>query len=136
MPDVIPVLLLAAIPALANLAGAILAEMHPVSTRTLSLTLHGAAGIVLAVVAVELMPQVLAGAPPLLPVGAFLTGGLFFMALDIAASHIQRRLAGGEGTTRALAIWFAVAVDLFSDGIMIGTGSSVGLGLGFLLALG
>ncbi len=33
-------------------------------------------------------------------------------------------------------IFFGVAIDQFSDGVMIGTGSSVGLTLGLLLALG
>jgi ZIP family zinc transporter len=33
-------------------------------------------------------------------------------------------------------IYFGVSVDLFSDGIMVGTGSTVAVGLGLLLALG
>lgn len=136
MAELLVVLGLAAIPAAANLAGGLLAEVRPVSDRTLSLALHGAAGIVLAVVAIELMPEVLAETPPLLPVGAFLTGGLFYMAVDTAVNIVGARIGGGEGTASAVAIWFAVAVDLFSDGIMIGTGSSVELGLGVLLALG
>lgn len=136
MPELVVVLALAAIPAFANLAGGLLAELAPVSDRTLSLALHGAAGIVLAVVAIELMPEALAGTPPLVPVGAFLAGGLFFMAVDTAVSLVRERIGGSEGMASAIAIWFAVAVDLFSDGIMIGTGSSVELGLGVLLALG
>lgn len=136
MPDLLVVLALAAIPAGANLAGGLLAELRPVSDRALSMALHGAAGIVLAVVAIELMPQVLAETPPLLPVGAFLAGGLFYMGVDTAVTFVRARMGGGEGTASAIAIWIAVAVDLFSDGIMIGTGSSVALGLGVLLALG
>jgi ZIP family zinc transporter len=34
------------------------------------------------------------------------------------------------------AIYFGVAVDLFSDGLMIGTGATISFGLGLLLALG
>ena len=60
MAELLVVLGLATIPAAANLAGGLLAEVRPVSDRTLSLALHGAAGIVLAVVAIELMPEVLA----------------------------------------------------------------------------
>mgnify|MGYP002336120872 CR=1 FL=1 len=33
-------------------------------------------------------------------------------------------------------IFFGVSVDLFSDGTMVGTGSTVAVGLGLLLALG
>ena len=42
MPDLVVVLALADIPAIANLAGGLLAELRPVSDRTLSLALHGA----------------------------------------------------------------------------------------------
>ena len=35
-----------------------------------------------------------------------------------------------------MGIYFGVAVDLFSDGVMIGTGSTIDFGLGLLLALG
>lgn len=43
-------------PALGNFAGGVLAELFNVSKRTLTLALHLAAGIVIAVVAVELIP--------------------------------------------------------------------------------
>jgi hypothetical protein len=42
------VLLRAALPALANFAGGLIAELRPVSDRALSFALHGAAGIVIA----------------------------------------------------------------------------------------
>jgi ZIP family zinc transporter len=50
------VLALAALPALGNLAGGLLAEVVEVSPRTLSLALHAAPGIALAVVGVKLLP--------------------------------------------------------------------------------
>ncbi len=53
------VLAFAALPALGNFAGGLLAEVLRPSRRLLSLALHAAAGIVLSVVAVELMPQAL-----------------------------------------------------------------------------
>lgn len=53
MYDFIIVLAIAAMPALGNFAGGLLAEAVPVSRNTLSLALHAAAGIVLAVVGVE-----------------------------------------------------------------------------------
>lgn len=48
-------LALATMPAPGNFAGGLLAERLRFSDRTLSLARHGAAGIVLAVVAVELL---------------------------------------------------------------------------------
>lgn len=45
-------------------------------------------------------------------------------------------MSGGSENAGPWVLWFGVAIDLLSDGIMIGTGSSIGLGLGLLLALG
>jgi zinc transporter, ZIP family len=53
------VLVLTALPALGNISGGVLAEIVQVSERSLSLALHVAAGIVLAVVGIELMPEAL-----------------------------------------------------------------------------
>lgn len=41
-----------------------------------------------------------------------------------------------KGPSSVWAIYIAVFIDLFSDGMMIGTGSAIVTGLGFLLALG
>lgn len=53
------VLGLAALPAAGNFAGGLWAEWRPPSPRALNIALHAAAGIVLAVVAVEIMPRAL-----------------------------------------------------------------------------
>ena len=81
-------------------------------------------------VAVELVPEAMAVDPAWLPIAAFVTGGLFYLVVD----GLVERLSAGSGS--AAIIFFGVAIDLFSDGIMIGTGTSVDLGLGLLLALG
>lgn len=57
MNDYLTVLLLAAMPAAGNVFGGLLAEVLPFSRRVLSLALHGAAGIVLAVIGIELMGE-------------------------------------------------------------------------------
>jgi ZIP family zinc transporter len=64
MSEFVVVMGLAALPALANFAGGGLAELFRVSTRALSLALHLAADIVLAVVGLELMPEVLNASAP------------------------------------------------------------------------
>ena len=66
---------------------------------------------------------------------AFVAGGGFFVAVDLTIDRLRAR-RGGEGEGGPWAIFFGVAVDLFSDGVMIGTGSTIGVGLGLLLALG
>ncbi len=130
------VLGLAALPAAGNFLGGALAELIRVSERALSLALHLAAGIVLAVVGLELMPEALQGTPPWLPLLAFIVGGAIFIGLDRVIGYVQARLGGTEKQAGALAIFSGVSMDLFSDGVMIGTGTVVSPGLGFLLALG
>lgn len=130
------VLGLAALPAAGNFAGGVLAETFRVSERTLSLALHLAAGIVLAVVGLELMPEALAADIPWVPLLAFVGGGAAFIGLDRAIGYVQARIGGGEKQGSALAIFSGVSLDLFSDGVMIGTGTVLNPALGLLLALG
>ena len=140
------VVALLVLPAVGNYAGGALAELVPVSRRTLSLSLHAAAGIVLAVVGLELVPQALEASPPWVPILAFVGGGLFFLAVDGVIERAGASAAApgtpGDDTTDAekggnpLVIYAGTSLDLFSDGIMIGTGTVINPALGFLLALG
>lgn len=135
MRDYLIVLLFAAMPALGNFAGGVLAELFRPSQRTLNLALHAAAGIVIAVVAVELMPRAVEVEPAWLIVLSFVLGGAFYVAVDAAVEAVSERF-GGEGGAGPYVIFFGVSVDLFSDGVLVGTGSTVAIGLGLLLALG
>ncbi len=65
-----------------HVAGGVLADLVQVSKRTLSLALHLAAGIVLAVVGLELMPEALTGTAAWVPLLAFVVGGALFRRLD------------------------------------------------------
>ncbi len=143
MSGYLTALLLALMPAAGNFGGGVLAETVRVSQRTLSFALHGAAGIILAVVGIELMPAALQADPPWVILLAFLAGGGFAVLVDIILDVVRTRASGaaasiGEGNTERgpWGIFFGVAVDLFSDGIMIGTGSLIDPTLGLLLALG
>ncbi|MEW6638617.1 MAG: ZIP family metal transporter [Actinomycetota bacterium] len=135
MREYLIVLLLAAMPALGNFFGGALAELFPVSRLTLNLALHAAAGVVIAVVAVELLPRAMEADPPWLIILSFVLGGVFFVALSQTIERLNERLGGG-GEAGPWVIFFGVAIDLFSDGVMIGTGSTLAVGLGLLLALG
>jgi ZIP family zinc transporter len=140
------VLALIALPILGNYVGGALAEVLPVSRRTLSLALHAAAGIVLAVVGLELMPEALEADPAWVPILAFTAGALFFLALDKGVDRLQDMTASRSGTqvteesddenSNPLTIYAGTSLDLFSDGVMIGTGALLDPGLGLLLALG
>ena len=136
MQDYLLALALAAMPAIGNFGGGLLAELVSVSQRTLSLALHAAAGILMAVIAVELIPEAMNGMPAWAAVLAFIVGGLFFIAVDAGIDITRKRLGASGESAGPWAIFFGVSVDLFSDGVMIGAGSTLSLGLGLLLALG
>lgn len=135
MSEYLSVLGLAALPFLGNFGGGLIAEMVRVSDRALSLALHAAAGIVLAVVGIELMPRAIEGNPPWIILLAFIAGGLFSIGADKVIDRLQSGAEDDKGSGPWM-IYFAVAIDLFSDGVMIGTGSTISPDLGFLLALG
>lgn len=130
------VLALVCLPAAGNFLGAVVAELFSVSAQALSIALHVAAGIVLAVVGIELMPEALTASPAWIPIVAFVAGGAFFIGLEQTISYVQARLGASETSTGPLAIFSGVSLDLFSDGVMIGTGTVLNPALGLLLALG
>lgn len=125
------VLLLALMPGLGNFVGGLVAESRPRSDVWLNRALHAAAGVVMAVVAVEIFPEALQVASGWVLGIAFAVGGLLYLAAEAA---VERRAAQGQG--RMWMIYLAVATDLFGDGLLIGAGSAVSAGLGLVLAAG
>lgn len=139
MSGYLAAILLALMPAGGNFLGGVLAESVRVSRRSLSFALHAAAGILFAVIGIELMPEALEGATPWVMLLLFVTGGVAAIGVDRAIDLVQIRVAcraGGDVDASPWAIYFGVAVDLFSDGVIIGTGSVIDPALGLLLALG
>lgn len=144
MSDLLQVLLLALFPAGGNFMGGLVAEFTRTTRKRLSIALHLAAGILFGVIAIELAPRVFKGAPPWLAGLAFFAGGLAYVLLD----QMVERLTGGdseeeqntEGSASTMSgawvIYAAVAVDLFSDGLLIGAGSSISFSLALILAIG
>ena len=129
MTNYLYVLALALMPAFGNFAGGVAAELIPTSRRMLNCALHAAAGIVTAVVAVELMPRRWRFSTAL----GLCLGGAFYVLVEWFVDLMQ---GGNEDAAGAWMIYVAVAIDLFSDGLMIGVGSVVSFGLAFILALG
>jgi ZIP family zinc transporter len=111
-------------PAIGNISGGLVAERFEISGDTLSLALHVAAGIILAVVGIELLPTTLEADPPWFVLVVFLAGGFFSIGLDSLTDFIAARTGGGRTESGAWGIFAGVAV------------STISLGLGLLLALG
>jgi zinc transporter, ZIP family len=82
-----------------------------------------------------LFPRVLGADTPWMIVLAFAAGGGFFMLIDYSVDLIQNLSGTAEVSAVSVAIFIGVAADLLSDGVMVGTGSTITLGLGLLLAL-
>lgn len=133
MPEFLSVLILAILPAFGNLIGGLLADIIHITERSLSVALHFAAGVIFAVVGVELMPEILTGEPVWVTMLAFVAGGGVMVILDGLWQKVRGRLSGNTGPWM---IFTGVAVDLFSDGILIGTSATISLDLGLLVALG
>ena len=58
------------------------------------------------------------------------------MLVEKLIGVVRARLGVSPANAGPWVIYFSVAVDLVSDGVMIGTGSTLSLSLGLLLALG
>jgi ZIP family zinc transporter len=80
------------------------------------------------------MPEALGGgAPPWAVVLGLCAGGAFYAGLDWVIDRVR---VGKENTADAWMVYAAVAIDLFSDGLMIGVGSVVSFSLALILAIG
>jgi ZIP family zinc transporter len=125
---------LALLPALGNFAGGVLAELTQTNLTRLSNALHAAAGIIIAVVAIELMPAALRVISGFWVAAAFGLGGIAYVLIEWAVK--QREEKSGSGRTGMWMIYIAVSIDLASDGLMIGTGSAVSSSMALALATG
>lgn len=129
------VLLLALLPGAGNFMGGLAAEVRKPSPQFLNWALHAASGIVIAIVAVELIPNALGKLAGWWVALAFAVGGVAYLVLEVIVERLQDARGGGE-RTRMWMIYAAVAVDLTSDGLMIGTGAAVSMNLALILAAG
>ncbi|MEQ9637837.1 MAG: ZIP family metal transporter [Devosia marina] len=133
MADLAVIIGLALLPGLGNLAGGLVAEFSKTSPRLLNAALHAASGIVIGVVAIELMPEALDNIPGLWIAAGFALGGLSYVGLEAV---IDRAAPAGGRSSSMWMIYVAVAVDLSGDGLMIGSGSAVATSLAIVLAAG
>ncbi|MCB2141473.1 peptidoglycan-binding protein [bacterium] len=129
------VMALACLPALGNFGGGLLAEFLKPTKKMLNMALHAAAGILISVVAVEVMPEALKQASAWMLGLAIMAGGGTYILID---SGIERWQAGKASQTGGgvWMVYLAVASDLVGDGLLIGAGSAVSSQLAIMLAFG
>jgi len=131
-------LLLMMIPAVVSLCGGVLAIYWKPNHQSRSLIQHFAAGVVLAALAVELLPEIgrehTAG--PVL-IGAFALGSLFMFGLKIWTERLEHQdTVSGINAAIGRGLLLATFIDVAVDGFIIGAGFAAGGETGAILAIG
>jgi ZIP family zinc transporter len=129
---------LMSIPAVVALGGGVLAVLWHPSRNARSLIQHFAAGVVLAALAVELLPEIeREHAPGLILAAFFAVGSLFMFGLKLWTKRMEH--ASGEAA-RILGVpsglLLATFLDVAMDGFIIGAGFAAGGKTGPILAIG
>ena len=96
MPELLNVLLLAALPGAGVAAGGLLAEVTPQTKRWLNWSLH-AAGIVIAIAAIEVFPDALEALSRWTIGIAFAVGALGYLALQSLVEDAPRQARAARG---------------------------------------
>jgi len=126
------------IPALVALGGGVLAAFWTPSHHTRSLIQHFAAGVVLAALAVELLPEIeREHAPSLVLIACFALGSLFMYGLKLWTIKLEQgAISSGIGQGMGTGLLLATFIDVATDGFIIGAGFAAGGQTGSILALG
>lgn len=120
-------------PAIGIIIGSLLAESIQTPKWLIGASLHATAGIAIALVSIDVMPRLLVMSSIWLITIAFLVGAVISVIIATAWGSFRHR--PGSGTVGAWMVYMAVATDLTSDGLMVGTGTAVETQLGFLFAM-
>jgi ZIP family zinc transporter len=119
----------------AFLAGLLAMQREP-GPKTRGAILHLAAGVVVAVVAVELIPDLLREHSPAWTASGFAAG---VVTMLVVRALLEREGHGGaeapDSGKLPLSMLLAIVIDLFIDGLLIGVGFAAGARQGRLLAL-
>ena len=138
------VLLYALVPVAFTVVGAATGAYWPALRRARSHVLHLAAGVVFAVIAVELLPEILRRALVRDVVLGFASGIGTMLVVDRVLDRIRggdddddesTRAHGEARATVGLTLLAAVGIDFLLDGLLLGVGFAAGARIGILLAL-
>jgi ZIP family zinc transporter len=126
------------IPAVVALCGGIMAAYWKPSPHSRSLIQHFAAGVVLAALSVELLPEIAREhAPGPVLIGAFALGSLFMYGLKLWTEHLEHQdEAAGVAVGIGRGLLLATFIDVAVDGFIIGAGFAAGGETGPILAIG
>lgn len=130
--------LIMAIPALVALAGGVLAAVWTPNHQARSLIQHFAAGVVLAALAVELLPEIeREHAPSLVLIASFALGSFFMYGIKLWTMRMEHQATlSGAAAGMGSGLLLATFIDVATDGFIIGAGFAAGGQTGTILALG
>ncbi len=128
------VLTFAAIPAVAVVAGGVLASLRTPGPTMRSAVQHFAAGVVFAALATELLPEVMHRRLPLQTIGGFALGVLVMLLLK---TFTEKKPEDADTAITGLptTLLVALGVDIALDGLLIGVGFAAGEKQGLLLTI-
>jgi zinc transporter, ZIP family len=129
-----PALLYVAGAGAAGIAGGVLAAFWAPGRWMTSYIQHFAGGVVIAAVALKVVPDLLRGAaPPLVVLGGFALGGLIMIGVKWLTMRIEEGQKRRRGKPWGLTA--AAAIDTAIDGVIVGAGFAMRQGLGIVLSL-
>jgi ZIP family zinc transporter len=126
---------LAALIAFSNLIGGLVAEAFPPSKGKLSVGLHMAAGVLLAMITVKLIPNVLQPDRTWITLFGFIAGGTFFILSDRAVREIESRYNVDKRKRKPWLIFLSLTTNIFSGGIMIGVSMTIQQSLSIFITI-
>jgi len=120
------------IPMLAVIAAGAVSSLWQPTAKLRSLIQHFAAGVVLAAVAGELLPEIVDNAYPLSVTLGFAVG----VGVMVGVRKIGTRLERVRfGTAEVVALSLMVGIDIFIDGLLVGVAFLSGTQLGVLITI-
>lgn len=120
------------IPMAAVVGGGALSAVWEPASSTRSGIQHFAAGVVLAAVAIELLPEVTEGGHTFSVVVGFVIGVALMVTVKQAGNRMESAQFAGAGM---LALWLTVGIDIFVDGILVGVSFLAGTEKGVLITI-
>lgn len=127
------IILFALIPFIMMIIGGTIAFIRKPSGNIRSLILHFAAGVVFAVLGVELLPDVMREHAPFQIIAGFVGG--FILMIVVRKITEGSPSENNEKKQLPFTLLIPVAVDIFIDGLLLGIGFFAGTKEGILLAI-
>ena len=122
------------IPCIAALAGGLVTLVRPPGERMRNVIMHFAAGVVFALVAVELLPDIVEEHAPVEVGVGFAAGTILMLGIRFWSQRLEKTSAARPGTIPSGFV-SAMAVDFLVDGVLLGLGSLAGERVGTLMAI-